>query len=288
MATPTEAPNWFLRAVAQTAMECIAPHPEGAIAYRCWNPQDRHKSPLLLAHGYRAHAHWWDAVAPFLTESFRVYALDFSGMGDSAWRIHYDEIVFTENILTVLDHAEIDRAILVGHSYGGTRVLRGCADFPHRIAHAIILDSYINFLDSDIPPIKRTYGSPHPFPDMQSGLARYRLLPEQPGEAFVREHVARHSLTQEKAGWRWKFDLSLPFAMFELDGASQLAKITVPVDIVCGELSQVLTPARAQRIVDSLSASSRVRGPIVMPATHHHIMIDQPLALIGVLRSLLS
>ena len=28
-------------------------------------------------------------------------------------------------------------AILVGHSYGGTRVLRACAEFPERIAHAI-------------------------------------------------------------------------------------------------------------------------------------------------------
>jgi pimeloyl-ACP methyl ester carboxylesterase len=288
MATLTEAPAWFRNAIAHATRSYVAPDPEGALAYRCWNPQDQHKPALVLVHGYRAHSHWWDAVAPFLIDRFRVYAFDFAGMGDSACRAHYDEQGFTANILSVLDHAQIERAVLVGHSYGGTRVLRACATFPQRIAHAIILDSNMHFVDTDTLPVPQAYGSPLPFPDLASGLARYRLLPEQPGETYVRDHFGLHSLRQDTDGWRWKFDREMPFAMFEIDSAPLLAKITVPVDIVCGELSALLTPVRAQRIIDAMTASPRVRGPIVMPNAHHHLMIDQPLALISVLRALLA
>ncbi len=45
--------------------------------------------PLLLLHGFLAHAHWWDFVAPSLAESYRVIAPDFSGMGDSEYRDDY-------------------------------------------------------------------------------------------------------------------------------------------------------------------------------------------------------
>jgi pimeloyl-ACP methyl ester carboxylesterase len=50
-------------------------------------------------------------------------------------------------------------------------------------------------------------------------------------------------------------------------------------------LSVVLSTERAQRIASSVS---RVRGPIIVPQAHHHIMLDQPLQLISVLRALLT
>lgn len=288
MAPTSEAPAWFRTAIGQGTNSHFAPARSGRIHYRSWNAHEDGKPGLLLAHGYRGHSHWWDGIAPFLTDHFRVYALDFAGMGDSEQRSHYDARGFADNLASVLDHAGLERATLVGHSYGGARVLRACVDFPHRIAHAIILDSYVNFADADSKMAGRRYGNPHPFPDLASALARYRLLPEQPGEAWARDHIALHSLKQVAGGWNWKFDQELPFAMFETDGAALLAQITVPIDIVCGEHSVVLPPLRARRAVAALTSSVRARGPIVMPNAHHHLMIDQPLALIAVLRSLLA
>lgn len=288
MAPTFEVPEWFSAATAQPSTSFYAQGNGGRIHYLAWNAHEHDKPGLLLAHGYRGHAHWWDFVAPLLTDRFRVYALDFAGMGDSDRDTHYDAESFTDNLLTVLDHAGLEQATLVGHSYGGTRVLRACVEFPQRISHAIILDSYVNFADVDLKPGTRKYGNPNPFPDINSALARYRLLPEQPGEVWAREYIARHSIAQVEGGWNWKFDLDLPFAIFETDGEALLTNITVPVDIVCGEYSAVLSLARAQRVVASLTASARVRGPIVMPQAHHHFMIDQPLALIAVLRALLA
>lgn len=100
------------------------------LAYLAWNRHDVAKPALLLAHGYRGHGYWWSPVAPFLTDRFRVYALSFSGMGDSGWRAHYDYSVFAQDLLGVLDHAGAASAYLVGHSFGGSMVLRAAAAAP--------------------------------------------------------------------------------------------------------------------------------------------------------------
>src|SRR5476651_1388179 len=34
---------------------------------------------LLLLHGFRGHAHWWDFVAPWFAHEYRVIAIDFGG-----------------------------------------------------------------------------------------------------------------------------------------------------------------------------------------------------------------
>ena len=40
---------------------------------------------MLLLHGFRGHAHWWDFVAPWFAAEYRVIAIDFGGMGDSSF-----------------------------------------------------------------------------------------------------------------------------------------------------------------------------------------------------------
>jgi pimeloyl-ACP methyl ester carboxylesterase len=56
------------------------------------------------------------------------------------------------------------------------------------------------------------------------------------------------------------------------------------MDFVCGEHSAVAPPDHARKIS---AAIPRGRGPIVIPAAHHHVPIGQPLALTAVLRALL-
>ena len=40
---------------------------------------------MLCVHGGAANAHWFDFVAAGLTSSYRVFALDLPGHGDSDW-----------------------------------------------------------------------------------------------------------------------------------------------------------------------------------------------------------
>jgi pimeloyl-ACP methyl ester carboxylesterase len=282
----TAAPEWFKTAVTTPVASHFVEIEGCAIHYLAWNDHESHKPPLVFAHGYRAHARWWSAIAPFFTAQFRVYALDFSGMGDSGTRPHYDADIHARDLAGFIEHLQLSAVTVVGHSFGGTRTVRVCAQHPGLIEHAIIVDSYLGFPDTDQPHSWRPLSGGRVFADYQTLRKRYRLLPEQP-TAFpaMLDYVAFHSIRQVATGWRWKFDPILPSSANENDGPDLLARVSNRVDIVVAELSVVLSVERAQRIARSVS---QVRGPIIVPQAHHHIMLDQPLQLISVLRALLA
>jgi pimeloyl-ACP methyl ester carboxylesterase len=63
-----------------------------------------------------------------------------------------------------------------------------------------------------------------------------------------------------------------------------LHEIAVPLDFIAGELSEVVSAELAQRIGKALRNG---RGPITIPSAYHHVPVNQPLALVAALRSLL-
>ena len=284
------APDWFRAALAVPAQSHFIDIDGTELHYLAWNSTDIDKPPLLFVHGYRAHARWWSVIAPYFTERFRVYALDLSGMGDSGTRARYDTTVFAGDLVGVIDHiaSEVDGALftVIGHSFGGSTVVRACANRPGLIRHAIVIDSFFSFPDTDkVFEIPRL-GASQIFSDYGDLFRRYRLLPPQP-VAFpeILDYVTHHSIRRVETGWRWKLDPELPAVLADTDGSDLLSRTENRVDIVAGELSDVLSLKRARRIVRTLPLA---RGPVVIPRAHHHIMLDQPLALIGVLRALLA
>jgi pimeloyl-ACP methyl ester carboxylesterase len=240
----------------------------------------------MLLHGYRGHARWWSAIAPYFVDRYRVYALDLSGMGDSGTRPYYDAAVFARDLTGTLEQAGLAPATLVAHSFGGSCAIRALADTPGLIDHAIIVDSYCGFRDGEVPVEIPRAGSGRTFSDYRTLYERYRLLPPQPvAFAEIFDYVAHHSMRQVADGWCWKCDIGLPNTTLEFNGRELLSRVDIPVDILVGELSPLLSVAHAQRIVDLLP---QARGPIVVPQAHHHIMLDQPLVLIGMLQALLA
>lgn len=249
---------------------------------------------LLFVHGYRGHTHWWDWIAPAFTDRFRVAAVDLAGMGDSDARARYSADGFAGDVLGVLAGLAARDATIVGHSYGGTSVLCACAlDSEHtaesarRIRRALILDTYVRFPESDStarqPSVVRSH---RPYPSYEAARARYRLIPDQPVQnTDLLEHVARTSVRCTANGWRWRFDSQLPSAPTVEDGPALLSRVQVPVDVIYGERSAVLDEPRAMATVAALPHG---RGPFAIPEAHHHIMIDQPMPLIGLLSSLLD
>ena len=264
------------------------------VHYRVWHGECADELVLLLVHGYRGHSHWWDWIAPALAGRFRVAALDLAGMGESTARALYTPASFATDVLGVLEDLGTRSATVIGHSYGGLAVLGACeiksgraaaATVARRIGRAIILDSRIRFLDRDPQPESPRAAPYKVYPSYEAIRSRYRLIPDQPVTCEpLFEHIARHSIRETADGWRWAFDPQLPFAPHVADGRALLQRVDVPVDFVFGELSAVVDCERAAATVAALPLG---RGPIGIPQAHHHLMLDQPVALIATLRALL-
>lgn len=285
-AVSTPVPTWFRR------IQHCQPHSYhvdagGArIHYLAWNADETTKPTLLLVHGFLAHARWWDPMLDALMDHYRIVAMEFSGMGDSGGRERYTVEAFAEEIITVAEALGEGPLRAVGHSYGGARLLRACAERPELFSHAVVIDSYVYFADDDRPasPQLRT---PRIQPQLDEAIRRYRLLPQEPTvSAFTLSHVARHALRSVDGGWQLKFDPRLEAnGRKEIEATALLARVHTPVDIVYGEHSQVVSAEAAARAVAWLPNG---RGPFVVPGGYHHLTLSHPQQLAQMVLKLLT
>ncbi|WP_129641694.1 alpha/beta fold hydrolase [Peristeroidobacter agariperforans] len=276
-------PEWFTRALAVPCESRYVDAGGTAIHYLIWNEHETHKPGLVLAHGFRAHARWWSFIAPFFIERFRVVAFDFSGMGDSGNRDEYTDESYARDIVAVIDAAGFDRPVVVGHSFGGGRVLQACAQHPSKVGRAIIVDSRVQLHDGEqkLPELR----AKKIYPTYEAARARFRLIPPDNRAApYVINYVAEHSIKRVDDGYTWKFDDTGPRRVVHRNVAGMLRRIETPVSYIYGDHSLVVSHEHAAEIVAHIPNS---RGPIAIPESHHHVMLDQPLSLIATLRALL-
>lgn len=282
----TDAPHWFLRAIATPkASRSVKVHGV-PVQYVGWNVADTGKPPLLFVHGFLAHAHWWDFIAPFFVDRFRVFAMDFSGMGDSGHRQEYDSSIWRDEIAAVISDIGTGPAVVVGHSFGGARCVEACSFYPQLFRHLVVVDSYMYFQGD--PHRRRQFvsrGENRIYTDLATAMSHYRLIPEQAAPPYILRHLARHSLRRKGAGWGWKFDeLHLRVPRGRFDSSAMLAGLQAPLSLVYGEHSFIATPDRMRRIAGLVPDC---RSVVKIPEAHHHVMIDQPIVLVETLRSLL-
>jgi pimeloyl-ACP methyl ester carboxylesterase len=281
------APRWFLDALAAPRTEHIA-HLDGtALHYVRWGQGD--KPGLVLVHGGAAHAEWWSFLAPLLTRHYDVVAPDLSGHGESDRRDHYPRRVWADEVRAVIAHAQFPGPpVVVGHSMGGLVSIVAASVYGDQLAGAVIVDAPVRRPDpeSEERRVDRSRTGGKVYATLDEALARFRLIPDQPCEnRFIIDHIARASLKQVDGGWAWKFDPRI-FLKASLDKMSDyLASARCRVAMFRGEHSIVVPPDTSDYMYELLQR----RAPVVeIPAAHHHLILDQPLAFIAALRTLLA
>lgn len=282
------APQWFHDAIANKPKNATVEVAGAAIHYQSWG--DPTKQGLLLVHGNAAHAGWWSFIAPFLSRDYHVVALDLSGMGDSAWRPEgYSMELFAEEVFAVAEDSGMlaleEAPVIVGHSFGGFVTILAGALYGERLGGSIILDAPVN-------PPDRPHSSPftarahHHYSTLARALARFRLLPPQKCEnLFLLDFVARGSLREIEGGYRWKFDPQI-WRNFSIgDMEARLRDTKCRIAIFRGENSFLMPPEISAFMSSILGRTAPV---VEIPGAQHHVMLDQPLALVAALRALLA
>ncbi|MFQ6030435.1 MAG: alpha/beta fold hydrolase, partial [Dehalococcoidia bacterium] len=87
--------------------------------------------PIVLLHGLASTSHIWNQVAPILSESFRVLALDQRRHGQSAKPdTGYDFATVADDLLGLIKARGLSNPIIVGHSWGGDVALEFAVKYP--------------------------------------------------------------------------------------------------------------------------------------------------------------
>jgi len=293
--TAAAAPAWFRRALAD-APERGSIEVEGAvIEMLTWG---RRGAPgVLLLPGFTAHADWWSFVAPELACHRRVTALSLSGMGRSGWRETYTLEQYAREALAVaqaqgLFEARL-RPVVVGHSFGSFVARRLALDLGARLAGIVLVDGVTTAKEDDdeYDGIPRLGHRHRVYATLGDALARFRFSPPQPCEhPWIVDTIARRSLRETRddsgqCGWSWCFDPDLRAKFGGLPNATVLVPPECPMSLMFGDRSALLTPPRRAL----LRRSTPLETPwIEIPDAGHHVMVDQPLALVAALRTQLE
>lgn len=279
--TATDAPpSWFTAALASEPTAGSLRGRDVTVATRTWGrgPQPE----VVLVHGGGAHSRWWDHVAPLLADDRRITALDLAGHGDSGRRPTYSIDSWAEDLRTVVESAG-PRPIVIGHSLGGMVTLRLAQSAGPTLGGVVLIDSIIGAATSDpADPASNISSAPlRVYDSAASAIARFRPVPFQPGDPWTMQHVAETSVQQVSGGWSWKFD---PRA-FEADIFQPMPTraLACRSAYLRAEHGLVDAPAAA-RIGRALGRAIVVD----VPAAGHHVMLDQPLALVAAIRVLLA
>lgn len=282
--TATPPPAWFARALDVEPTTDEVDVGGAAIRYRAWGEPGA--PGLVLVHGGAAHSRWWDHIAPQLTEGRRVVAVDLSGHGDSGRRPQYSLAGWGDELMAVAAHARLaPRPVLIGHSMGGFVTLTAASQHGADLTGVLAIDSPVRELtpEEEEARRRRAFGPLRHYPSREAILARFRPIPDI-GEMlpYVVSHVAETSIRETPDGWTWKFDPNIfgrpalaPSAVTRPD--CRVAVFRAEHGLVSEQMGEVL--------YDRLD---RVAPVIEIPDAGHHVMLDQPLALVTGLRTLLA
>ena len=282
-----EAPDWFVKNIENRPEECSVSVNGAEIKYFVWG--DRSKKPLLLLHGYNAHSYWWDHIAPALTESHCVVALDFSGMGESARREEYSQEIFVEDVKGVIDDLAWSACTCIAHSMGGSIATLATSTYPDFFEHLILLDSMIVIppnvaerMASNRPSARMVVASP----DVETAMARFRLTPPQPCKDYVLRHIADTSYVEKSDGWHLKSDPLIPNTYKYNDLHDPFTKIHCDLDSVYGQASQLVT----KEVLEYMTYVGNMDEKNIhcLSGAMHHLFLDMPEEFIALIKDLIT
>lgn len=234
---------------------------------------------VVILQGWGTSCEAYNPVAHVMAKKYRVIQFDFPGFGNSeeppcGWNVDDYADFFVE----FMQKLAVDKAILMGHSYGGRVIIKlsNRKDLPFEISKIILVDS------AGILP-QKTFGQ-------KMKIKRYKLLKKIANIPFVyaifKEMIDEWKKTQGSADYRAASPVMkqcLVMAVNE-DLTGLLSGIRQETLLIWGD-ADTATPLKDGELMEKLIPNA---GLAVINGAGHFSFLDQPMVFERILNSYLG
>ena len=224
---------------------------------------------IVLAHGFLMDRSMFEPQVAALRDTYRVITWDERGFGDTV----FDDQPFTywdlaADCIALLDHLDIDRAVVGGMSQGGFISLRVALAAPERVRTLILLDTQAGTEDPEAIPL---------YQGMADDWVAHGLSDEVAG--VVASLIIGDPLLSERWITRWKSrpkeSMALPSQtlMTRDDVTTRLGEIPLPALVVHGTADVAISMDKAQTLAEGLN---RCDGVVAVEGGSHAANLTHP------------
>lgn len=256
------------------------------IAYRRFGQPG--KVPVLIVHGLSFFSYDWIGPATRIAQDREVVAIDMRGFGESSWSPQRDYKLETlsGDIINVLDALGWQRAILMGHSFGGRVCLATAGWHPQRVAALVLVDFVPDIAAAGRRHVaERIGGQPDTFTSVDDALAYHGhrdVSADDPlrtrYQAFLKK-VENGFVLRRDLAFRDNFKRALESGQSQPVPAflwPMLTELSAPALVIRGSRSDMLAPEGLEK---ARQCNPRLVG--VEIAASHDIAGDNPDALVA-------
>jgi lipase len=162
--------------------------------------------PVVCLHGVSAHGRRFRRLAEErLARHFRVLAPDLRGHGRSSYEPPWDIATHLGDIVETVGSLGVERALWVGHSFGGRLVLHLAAQAPERLKAAVLLDPAIQILPHVGYDFAQAAALDHCFATIEEAIESRLASGAPTPRSFVEEEAEEHLESSPDGRLRWRF-----------------------------------------------------------------------------------
>jgi pimeloyl-ACP methyl ester carboxylesterase len=224
-------------------------------------------TPLVLIHGFPLDSSSWNEIIPLLENDFDLIVPDLRGFGQSSTlESPYLISDMADDLAGLLDHLNVEKAVIAGHSMGGYVALAFAKKHPNRVNGLGLISSQA--VGDPLDRKEGRYKTAKDVADKGVSVVVEAMTPKLSAypqvQIFVRDVIGR----QSKAGV-----VGALKAMAEReDLASIMPNFTFPVVLVHGDVD-ALIPVDRSKEIKAAAPSARY---IELSGAGHMPMIEFP------------
>lgn len=252
--------------------------------------------PLILLHGVTLRASVWHKQFE-LADQFRVFAVDLRAHGSSTSGSKGPGIgANAADLALLLEHFDLDGAIVVGHSMGGMILGRFLVDFPQVAQQRVAAAGFVSTAARNPARVPTRLLSPlagglGKFADAYPGLARFlsRVPPSDLGEAAVRATFGRAARSADVRETALNFEalppedlLAIAPSIFEHDVVAGLKTVSLPSAIIVGSHDPLTEVSESELLAEVLANSTLT----ICDQAGHQLMLERPAEVNEMIREL--